>query len=83
MPCGLYNAERGSPSYYNIPAGKKNVGVERVQICVRKLAANSSVGGVSECAALPLQLVSTVVKLASTENIFLQASREFGKQRYL
>jgi hypothetical protein len=33
--------ERGSPSYYNIPAGKKNVGVRRVYICVRKLAANS------------------------------------------
>jgi hypothetical protein len=46
--------ERGWPSHYNIPAGLKNVDVRRVQICVRKLAANSSDCGVSECTALPL-----------------------------
>ena len=38
------------------------------------LAANSSVNGVPECATLPLQRVKTVVKLTSTENIFLRAS---------
>jgi|AntAceMinimDraft_5_1070358.scaffolds.fasta_scaffold177524_1 hypothetical protein len=74
--------ERGSPSYYGIPAGKKNFDVRGVQICVRKLEENSSVGGVSECAALPLQRATTVVKLASTENIFRRESLEFGKQRY-
>ena len=34
--------ERGWPSDYNIPAGGKNDGVRKVQICVRKLAANSA-----------------------------------------
>jgi hypothetical protein len=57
--------KRGSPSYYNIPAGLKSV--ERVQICVKNLAANSSVGGVPECAAPPFQRVTAVVKLARTE----------------
>ena len=74
--------ERGSPSYYNIPAGKKNVDIRRAKICVKKLAENSSVNVVSECAALPLQRVTTVVKLARTENIILRASWEFGKQRF-
>ena len=41
-------------SYYNITAGGKNVDVRIALICVRKLAANSSVCGVSKCAALPL-----------------------------
>jgi hypothetical protein len=67
--------ERGSPSYFKIPADKKNVDVGRVQICVRKLVANSSVGGVSESAALPLQRVTTIIKLASTKNIFASILR--------
>jgi len=62
--------ERGWPKNYNIPAGMKNVDVRKLKICVRKLAANSSDCGVSECAAFPLQRATTVVKLASTENIF-------------
>ena len=70
---------RGWPSYYNIPSGVKNVGIRIVQICVRKLVANSSVFRVFECAALPLQRVTAVVKLVNTENIFLRTSWEFGK----
>ena len=57
--------ERSSPSYYNIPAGLKNVDVRRVQRCV---------SGVPECAALPLQRVTTGVKLASTEKKNLRAT---------
>jgi hypothetical protein len=71
--------ERGWPSYYNNSAGGKNVDVRVVQICVRKLAVNSSVCGVSECAALLLQRVTEDIKLASTENIFLLTFWEFGK----
>jgi hypothetical protein len=37
----------GRAIIYNIPAGGKNVGVRRAQIGVRKLAARSSVCGVS------------------------------------
>jgi hypothetical protein len=59
--------ERGWPSYKNADVRKSNRGV---RICVRKLAANSSACAVSECAALPLQRVTKVIKLASTENIF-------------
>jgi hypothetical protein len=66
--------ERGWPSYHSIPAGGKKVGVKRVELCVIKLAVNSSVCGVSECADLPLQRVTKAVKFASTENIFLRKS---------
>jgi hypothetical protein len=64
----------GWPSYYNAPAGRKKAEVRITPIFVRKLAVKSSVCGVSECAALPLQRVTTVVKLASSENIFVRAS---------
>jgi hypothetical protein len=43
LACGQY--ERGWPRYYNIPARKKNVDFREVQICVYKLAANSSDSG--------------------------------------
>jgi hypothetical protein len=33
-PVLMSRYERGSPSYYNIPAGEKNADVRRVQICV-------------------------------------------------
>ena len=54
--------ERGWPSYKNADVRKSNRGV---RICVRKLAANSSVCGVSEFTSLTLQRVTKVVKLAS------------------
>ena len=46
--------ERGWPSHFIVVRRRKNVGVREVQICVRKLAANSSVCAVGECEALPL-----------------------------
>jgi hypothetical protein len=42
--------ERGWPSYFIVVCRRKNVGVIKVQISVRKLAANSSVCPVGECA---------------------------------
>jgi hypothetical protein len=71
--------ERGWQSNFNIPAGGNNVDIRRAQICVKNVSESSSVCGISECAALPLLRVTTVVKLASTENIFLRASKEFEK----
>jgi hypothetical protein len=64
---GVGSAGNAAGESLKIPAGGKVVGIRRAQICVKKLAANSSVCGVSECAALPLKRVTTVVKLASTE----------------
>ena len=46
--------ERGWPSYSIVVRRRKNVNVREVKICVRKLAVNSSVCAVGECAALPL-----------------------------
>jgi len=46
--------EHGWPSYCNIYCSMKNVDVRVVQICVRKLAANSGDCAIFECAALPL-----------------------------
>jgi hypothetical protein len=46
--------ERGWPSYFIVVRRRKNVGVRGAQICVRKLGANSSVCGTSECAAVQL-----------------------------
>ena len=52
--------ELGWPSYYNIYYCRENVEVRVVQIFVRKLAANSSVFALFECAALPLKRVTRV-----------------------
>jgi hypothetical protein len=67
--------ERGWPSYFIIVRRRKNVGGRGVQICVLKLAANST--GCGWCIfAAPLFFfrVKKVLRLASTENIFLWAS---------
>jgi hypothetical protein len=45
--------ERGRPSYFIVVRRRKNAGVRKVQICVRKLAVNTSICAVGECAALP------------------------------
>jgi hypothetical protein len=46
--------ERGWPSFFIVVRRRKNVDVRGVQICVIKLAVNSSLFAVNECAALPL-----------------------------
>jgi hypothetical protein len=47
-----------------IPAGGKNDGVRRVQICVRELAVNSGDCAIPKSAALLLWRVTEVVKFA-------------------
>jgi len=46
--------ERGWLIYFIVVRRRKYVGVRGAQICVRKLAENSSVCGTSEFEALPL-----------------------------
>jgi len=46
--------ERGWPSYFITIRRRKNVGVRGVQMCVKKLAANSSVCAVRLCTIFPL-----------------------------